>query len=343
MQAVRVSRARCGREVGFTLVELLVVIAIIATLVGLLLPAVQAAREAGRRSRCTNNLKNLALALHNHHSAKAVFPRGTHDKDSGAQTSDGFFSWTLDIMPFAELQSLHDRLAAGAGGPRPLWMLFTAATGGLSSPDVQLLQQRLDLFRCPSDSTPDILPEAFTIREIPRTAPAGFRWATSNYVASNGFLRQRGCKPEGGAACDSLGVFFYKSRVKLGQISDGSSKTLLLGERDGTCQAASWCGVRNANGWGANGVYTAFGTTSGEINATSDCEMLFSSRHPGGAVFAFADASVRMLGDDLDSSNGTFEPVNTLNGPPTGWPNESIGVFQRLGVRNDALVVGGGF
>jgi len=328
---------------GFTLVELLVVIAIIATLIGLLLPAVQAARESGRRSQCTNNLKNLALALHNHHSAKGAFPRGTHDKASGADTSDGFFSWTLDTMPFAELQALHDQLVGGASGTRTLQMLFTGAAGGLSSPDVQLLQQRLNIFRCPSDATPDILPEDFTVRQTPRTAPAGFRWATSNYVACNGFLRQKGCKPEGGPACDSLGMFFYRSRVKLTQIPDGSSKTLLLGERDGSCQAASWNGVRNANGWGANGAYTAFGSTSGEINAADDCLMLFSSQHPGGAVFAFADASVRLLGDDVDSSNGTFDPVNTLSGPPPGWPNESIGVFQRLGVRNDALVVGGGF
>jgi prepilin-type N-terminal cleavage/methylation domain-containing protein len=328
---------------GFTLVELLVVIAIIATLIGLLLPGVQAAREAGRRSQCSNNLKNLALAHHNHHSAKNVFPKGTHDKDNGGQTSDGFFSWTLDIMPFAELQQLHDQLVGGAGGNRTLRMLFTSASGGLSNPDVQVMQQKISLFRCPSDFTGDTLPEEYTAREIPRTAPAGFRWGTSNYVASNGFFRQKGCKPDGGSACDSLGVFFYKSRVKLSQISDGSSKTLLLGERDGSCQAASWNGVRNANGWGANGAYTAFGSTSGEINSTSDCLMLFSSQHSSGAVFAFADASVRLLSEDLDSSNGNFDPINTLANPPAGWPNESIGVFQRLGVRNDSLVVGGGF
>ena len=59
-------------------------------------------------------------------------------------------------------------------------------------------------------------------------------------------------------------------------------------------------------------------------------------------MFAFADASVRMIGEDVDSSNGSFDPINVLDGPPVGWPNESIGVFQRLGVRNDALVVSGG-
>ena len=167
---------------AFTLVELLVVIAIIATLIGLLLPAVQSAREAGRRSQCSNNLKNLALAHHNHHSAKKVFPKGTHDKDNGGQTSDGFFSWTLDIMPFAEQQQLHDKLVGGPGRNRTLRMLFTSATGGLSSPDVQLLRQRLNLFRCPSDFTGDTLPDEYSTRQIPRTAPACFQWGTSNYV-----------------------------------------------------------------------------------------------------------------------------------------------------------------
>ncbi len=289
-------------------------------------------------------MKNLALALHNHHNTHGMFPKGTHDKARGGDTNKGFFSWTLDILPFAELQNIHDQLVGGSGQKRTLMQLLDNASGDLSHPDIQLLQQRLDLFRCPSDTTTDILPEEYTSREAPINAPNGFRWGTSNYVASNGFFRQKDCAPEGGEPCDSLGVFFYKSKIRIGQIVDGSSNTLLLGERDGQCEAGAWGGVRNANGWGANGIYTAFGSTSGEINSSGNCLMLFSSQHPGGAAFAFADASVHFIGEDIDSSIGDFDPVNELRFNqtlPSNWPNESIGLFQRLGVRNDELVTNG--
>ena len=158
------------------------------------------------------------------------------------------------------------------------------------------------------------------------------------------FFKQKDCKKEGGEICDSLGVFFYRSKVKIAQIVDGTSNTLLLGERDGLCEAAAWAGVRNANGWGGSGIYTLFGNSSGEINSAGSCVTLFSSQHPGGAVFAFADASVHFLADGIDSSTGDFEPVNLVQAGealPLNWPNDSIGTFQRLGVRNDGLVITG--
>ncbi len=105
---------------GFTLIELLVVIAIIGVLVGLLLPAVQQAREAARRSACMNNLKQIGIALHNYHDANKAFPRAyKQDTSLAAFDNMGYWSWTALIAPFMELQTTYDTLQVGSLDPSP--------------------------------------------------------------------------------------------------------------------------------------------------------------------------------------------------------------------------------
>src|SRR5687768_18081868 len=96
-----------GSRQGFTLVELLVVIAIIGILVALLLPAIQAAREAARRAACMNNLKNIGIAILNHHESKGAFPPGAIKDDAGGTAGNYFSGWTREIMPYAEDDALN--------------------------------------------------------------------------------------------------------------------------------------------------------------------------------------------------------------------------------------------
>lgn len=139
------------RKQGFTLVELLVVIAIIGILVALLLPAVQAAREAARRMQCSNNLKQLGVALHNYHDTHKSMPPGFLPKRNanGAKTNNvNLWAWGALVLPFMEQQALHDKL--NVGNNHLELISSTAGPGTLK----EVMQQAIPSFRCPSDVGP---------------------------------------------------------------------------------------------------------------------------------------------------------------------------------------------
>jgi prepilin-type N-terminal cleavage/methylation domain-containing protein/prepilin-type processing-associated H-X9-DG protein len=362
------------RARAFTLVELLVVIAIIGVLVALLLPAVQAAREAARRMTCVNNLKNQALALHNYHDANKHFPNGF----GLAAFKKPTWGWSFHILPHLEQAALHNQLSQGASGrKRTLLDVFVdaAARGGLSSPEAIALQTPLPIFRCPSDATPDLLPAYDPglpppnkdlrpfVTENP--APPGgsadeFQPATSNYVACNGYFYARLCLITnfGGPSpfgCDNSGIFFIDSEVAFKDIADGASNTLLLGERDERCNAASWIGTPSPPDINHRQGYFQLGSTRWGVNEPAPeknasfrgCDASFSSVHPGGANFALADASVRFINEDIDyDPGGVSHGMPDYNKPammesyyPANWPNEEVGVFHRLGSRDEGLIV----
>jgi prepilin-type N-terminal cleavage/methylation domain-containing protein/prepilin-type processing-associated H-X9-DG protein len=357
---------RSFRRPGFTLVELLVVIAIIGVLVALLLPAVQAAREAARRANCQSNMRNVALGVINYHDAKQVFPPGFDTGGPVNSTAKPHWGWPAFALPYLEQQGLYNALAPSTKHP-----LFQVLVDSAANPRLlELLQTPLSIFRCPSDDTPDLLPndglgpgESFSCPDninckrtftAPGYAPAGFQPATSNYMGNRGFIDagcQPGPTPNNGMRCLSNGIFFGNSKVGVKNITDGSSNTFLLGERDGYCWSGTWIGIRNADGNNMVSSYFVLGRVSVVLNHPDDsnnaCTEGFSSKHVGGAHFAFCDGSVQFIRDDINSSpgpNGTDCVVTAYSGSPAECVpagTSEIGVYQRLGWRDDELVIPG--
>jgi prepilin-type N-terminal cleavage/methylation domain-containing protein/prepilin-type processing-associated H-X9-DG protein len=298
-----VSRAR-----GFTLVELLVVIAIIGVLVALLLPAIQAAREAARRTQCASNLKQIALAMQNHHAARQRFPAGwAENNDPQLDRRLPFAGWGLLLLPYVEQRPLFDQF--------DLSQKLHAGSPGGAVDNLDLIGVSLPLYRCPSDLGPPT-------EEYP--AYSGFypeipALAVSNYVGSGtncdpcyygqfqpGDTHPFGC-PRG-----VTGVFFRNSETTIGQITDGTSHTLLVGERAndvryGQKSTAYWAGppgaVSNKLACWAGLMTAASRHTYGsgpERNQMINGHIYgLSGSHPGGVQAGFADGSVRFVGENL--------------------------------------------
>lgn len=329
-----------NRTRGFTLIELLVVIAIIAILVSLLLPAVQQAREAARRTQCKNNLKQIGLALHNYHDIYNAFPIGGQiDLTAGATAMWG---WSASILPQIEQQNLADSM--GMNNLR----LSQVLADPLLRP---LLQTPLAAFVCPSDPSGALMSGGSTGlnngtgRAMFPSAPNAFRVAKSNYIGSSGYNDpgRRGRNAE-------RGLFHVGSNYKIRDITDGTSNTIAVGERTTFCASGSWCGNRNPSGFGPQGADYTLGRTSMPINIGDNrnhwCTEGFDSEHTGGAQFLLADGSVHFLSENIDynlhvnAGDRVRDGANTIR---TGWSrtmNASLGVYQKLGNRDDGEVIG---
>ncbi|QDT65419.1 DUF1559 domain-containing protein [Calycomorphotria hydatis] len=330
---------------GFTLIELLVVIAIIAILIALLLPAVQQAREAARRSQCKNNLKQIGLALHNYHDAHLTFPPGICTKESqtsnvsqanlcdnpaGGQdlqavspsVSSVDFGWTWNafILPFVEQATMYETLAVDTS-PRTL-VTDIDAVGTTNTARLAATQQPLESFRCPSDPAP-VLYEFTAYHNNGRAltndgATGKVQFPITNYLASHNNnhavpLSQWNCG--GGGTADYHGVFGLNSKTRIKNITDGTSNTILIGERSADFifvldteerQAAGGMYVsgyttssnRSQAAFGSGGINVS--VTSVSVSNINPYRWMYSSQHVGGAQFLFADGSVHFLSENIE-------------------------------------------
>lgn len=321
-------RRNSNRRHGFTLIELLVVIAIIAILVALLLPAVQQAREAARRTQCKNNLKQLGLALHNYHDVYMTFPPGyiSHFgewRDSNNTTFNGYpsagtgtssngiaqWSWSAFILPYIDQAPAFQSL--NVSGLRADESLATAASQAImSSP--------FSAFLCPSDINPGIADG--DRGDIQDSDGVEYATATTNYIAMN---RSGGITVQGRAS--SEGLFTVHSRVKIRDITDGTSNTIALGERawqftatNGAVQeprAGLALMVRSSDDSACDdhscGLTDGMGIVDTGLNRNTRDEQGFSSLHTGGVQFVLADGSVRFISENVDQD--TLENVADRN------------------------------
>ena len=302
---------------GFTLVELLVVIAIIGTLVALLLPAVQTARESARRTQCSNNLRQTGLALHNFHDARRSFPSAFTSTTAPGNvawrtltttTASHFepgWSFFASILPYTEETALFSRLN--------LTLPIMDSQNDAARSEAALVK----LYVCPSDNAPrliDVLDygESSSAITLSGAGTVITRAPVSSYAGVLGTSDH-----ENNGAFD--GVFFRNSRIRIGQITDGTSKTVCIGERMSRMTEATWLGsiprsdVVHADGWWQQLGYSHRSQNYRPANVQTTCHIrgskpnqadnspsAFFSPHPGICNFLTADGSVRPIADDID-------------------------------------------
>ncbi len=320
---------------GFTLIELLVVIAIIAILIALLLPAVQQAREAARRSQCKNNLKQLGLALHNYHDVFNRFPPGYVDTQfrsgysaGNAQSANGLWAWSAMILPYIEATTTYNLLQPGTQGIDPI---LTEAYQATPTQRGIALKTPIQAFLCPSDTAPPINDQ--------RALVANQFLPSSSYVGVNGNwvpMNDRSSSAVDGQA-GATGLFYRNSNLGIRDMTDGTSNTVVIGERAWKVKTTNpYSGVLFAvRGLGAGttaaATYTAStatqgGTTArtvtpgngvqigdalgGAVTRINEGESSgatvtvvgsngFSSSHTGGAHFLMGDGAVKFVNENL--------------------------------------------
>ena len=335
---------------GFTLVELLVVIAIIGILVALLLPAVQAAREAARRMSCSNNMKQIGLAMHNYHDTYKTFPfgEGARPIRGGAYASAwNGPNWRVAILPFIEQAPMYDQLDFN--------ITFDACRPGFrNTTNAVLSGYTVPVYRCPSSSLKingsNVAPSPTNNNRdnaqlidyvgISGSAPTGNPNSVTAPFPTYGACT--GTTGYGGIYC-SNGTMVPNQEIKFADITDGTSSTLLVAEQSGPIVDANgtrrrdirsnyyggWCGFTSTavpsstlggSPWGSGTTTIRYrinlNSAPAGADSTWDANTILTSEHPGGIMSTRADGSVDFISETIDMLE-----------------------LKRLGARNDGQVV----
>ncbi|HWL10638.1 MAG TPA: DUF1559 domain-containing protein [Planctomicrobium sp.] len=339
------------RRSAFTLIELLVVIAIIAILVSLLLPAVQQAREAARRSQCKNNLKQLALAVHNYHDVAGMFPIGGTGHDEWVPV----VSWQVRVLPYIDQAPLFNQLDLGgtltasnySGSGNHRRLPYQILSNGK-----QFRETILPATKCPSDAFGSIR-NGWALGSYGGSSGSQLnpsnRHTSVNCAPYTNFAKKTTNWGDSVQKSDISGIISRKgAAIRIADVTDGTSNTILIGEVIPMCTDADGGGVDRGSWVSSRTVCNALGSTITPINDFTSCRVMgdsrrtnyptcatfvsgttnpetawnfafgFRSSHTGGSHFALADGSVRFLSENIDHA----------------------GTYQNLGGRDDGEVIG---
>ena len=268
------------RRIGFTLIELLVVIAIIAILIALLVPAVQKVREAAARTQCRNNLKQIGLAIHGYHDRMKAFPPGYASAvDAGGNETGPGWGWAAHLLDDVEQGPLKQQLKFNLNVSDPA--------------NATPRTQRLSVFLCPADE--DL--GTFTHPDDAAT-PLAF----ASYVGVFGSN-----EIEDGPGAGN-GVFFRNSKLRFGDVADGTSNTLFVGERSSALFKSTWAGVLPVD----EGQALVLGSCDHPPNDPAAHAEDFWSRHTSGVNFLFGDGSVRNVSNSVPPA--VYQALATRSG-----------------------------
>ena len=302
---------------GFTVIELLVVIAVIAILMALLIPAVQMAREAARRTQCANNLKQQGLACTNYATSHNRFPAAAMTKGYVASDEEYIegIMWSGLILPQLDQDNLYKTLGPDLNDPQNIVNIYKACAS------------RLTMYRCPSAKVDEALGRKWWARIHGRIPMSYLACASGTNDSESGVEEWLG-----GPSSD--GIMYRDSWVEPDAITDGLSNTVLIGEAlnsdhfgpdhgdypQVTDHWYIWSPEQRNFKWSTGDASEAMGSTAAPINAMlqvdkwniNENELSFSSRHPGGTQAVFADGHVQLISESID--RGVWSALGTRNG-----------------------------
>jgi prepilin-type processing-associated H-X9-DG protein/prepilin-type N-terminal cleavage/methylation domain-containing protein len=294
---------------GFTVLELLVVLAVVLIMCALILPAMQHAREASRQVRCKNQLHQIGVALHAYHERTNCLPPGWIIEVPIGENSQNGWGWLAMLLPHLDQSIVVNSIN------------FNLHLGNESNKTARMCA--VEAFVCPSDNVPARIP--FYLADEPtiqlpnpvtrqgdtsdpnRMASHSvmFEVATSSYVGVFG----PDVQPFDPVDAAGSGIFFANSKSRFGDVTDGLSQTLVVGERKASWICSTWTGIHQLE---EERFERVVGFTNNPPNSSSSDEAEFSSRHPGGVNFLFGDGSVRFISDHIDRT--TYQALGTRSG-----------------------------